>query len=117
MSDILTLFFNRAPLFVNFKQNQKNHLGIPQPPCIGCGNCYSGCNTGAKNSLNMNYLPDARAHGAKIFTEVGITKKWMGIKCHAGYKVQGEDGDHMAFGDLRYRDRIHKTHTLVQNHT
>ncbi|XP_072019060.1 uncharacterized protein [Amphiura filiformis] len=64
--------FSRAPLFVNFKQQAKNHLGIPQPPCVGCGNCCSGCNTGAKNSLNMNYLPDARAHGAKIFTEVEV---------------------------------------------
>ncbi len=49
-----------------------NHVGVPQPACNGCGNCIGGCNTGAKNSINMNYLADAKYHGAEIFTRVQI---------------------------------------------
>ncbi len=32
----------------------------------------SGCNYAAKNTVLMNYLPDARNHGAKIFTRVAV---------------------------------------------
>lgn len=66
--------FRKAPLYVNFKDKSRNHVGIPQPACIGCGNCCGGCNTGAKNSLNMNYLPDAKAHGAEIYTKIEVKK-------------------------------------------
>ncbi|XP_041462772.1 uncharacterized protein LOC121413862 isoform X1 [Lytechinus variegatus] len=64
--------YKKLPLYVNFKKTKKNHIGLPQPACVGCGNCCSGCNTGAKNTLNMNYLPDAKAHGAYMFTEVQV---------------------------------------------
>lgn len=60
----------KTPLFVTFEDTLSNHVGVPQPKCTGCGNCCGGCNVGAKNTLNMNYLPDAKAHGAEIFTEV-----------------------------------------------
>lgn len=60
----------KVPLFVTFEDKLRNHVGMPQPKCTACGNCVGGCNVGAKNTLNMNYLPDAKAHGAEIFTEV-----------------------------------------------
>ena len=66
--DIKFLIFNFYR-WINFKHGP-NSLGIQQPACNGCGNCLSGCNTGAKNTLNLNYLADAKAHGAHIFTEV-----------------------------------------------
>ena len=62
--------FYKPPLYVTFEDTPANHVGIQQPKCTACGNCVGGCNVGAKNTLNMNYLPDAKAHGAKIFTEV-----------------------------------------------
>ena len=40
--------------------------------CTGCGECVAGCNAGAKNTLAMNYLPDARRHGAEIFCGVSV---------------------------------------------
>ena len=58
------------PLYVTFEDKIKNHVGVPQPKCTACGNCVGGCNVGSKNTINMNYLPDAKAHGAEIFTEV-----------------------------------------------
>ncbi|MBX3669831.1 MAG: GMC family oxidoreductase [Rhodocyclaceae bacterium] len=49
-----------------------NHVGVPQQPCVGCGDCESGCNYGAKNTVLMNYLPDAAQHGAHIFSEIAV---------------------------------------------
>ena len=60
----------RLDLYVTFEDKRKNHVGVPQPKCTACGNCVGGCNVGSKNTLNMNYLPDAKAHGAELFTEV-----------------------------------------------
>jgi cholesterol oxidase len=47
---------------------KKNAFGFDQNACNLCGDCCTGCNYGAKNTTLMNYLPDARAHGAQIFT-------------------------------------------------
>jgi cholesterol oxidase len=49
-----------------------NAAGVRQNACSLCGDCCSGCNYGAKNSVLMNYLPDAHWHGAHIFTEVSV---------------------------------------------
>ncbi len=43
-----------------------------QSACTGCGDCVTGCNVGAKNTLLTNYLPDAVAHGAQVFTELDV---------------------------------------------
>ncbi len=48
----------------------RNRQGMIQTNCTLCGDCLSGCNVGAKNTVQMNYLPLARAHGAEIYTEV-----------------------------------------------
>lgn len=64
--------FRRTPIAVNF-QDQLNPFGVPQPKCNNCGDCSSGCNVGAKNTTLMNYLPDARRHGAAIFTGARVT--------------------------------------------
>jgi cholesterol oxidase len=61
----------RPHINVNFR-DQVNHVGVFQPECNRCGDCVSGCNTGAKNTLMMNYLPDAKRRGAEIFTEVAV---------------------------------------------
>jgi cholesterol oxidase len=63
--------FYRPPITVTFKDG-KNAAGVDQQRCIGCGDCNSGCNHGAKNSTHMNYLPDAVAHGAQIFTSAAV---------------------------------------------
>lgn len=66
--------FRRAPILVNFREleNGVNHVGVGQRPCVDCGDCVSGCNHHAKNTLLMNYLPDASNHGAEIYTEVCV---------------------------------------------
>jgi cholesterol oxidase len=61
-----------APVVVSFDEVM-NPAGIVQPACTLCGDCCSGCNVGAKNTVAMTYLPDARAHGAEIFTELSVS--------------------------------------------
>jgi len=51
-----------------------NAVGVEQEPCTCCGNCVTGCNVGAKNTLLMNYLPDAVDHGAAIFTGIDVDR-------------------------------------------
>jgi cholesterol oxidase len=70
----------RPYLNVTFRERVKQFRGragvvnVARHPCQLCGDCVSGCNYGAKSSLVMNYLPDAVAHGAKIFTEVSVRR-------------------------------------------
>jgi cholesterol oxidase len=60
---------------VNFSISGDNQYGVRQAPCHGCGNCTTGCNTGAKNTLCMNYLPMARNAGAEILSQTNV--EWI----------------------------------------
>ena len=61
----------RADINVTFESGP-NAFGFPQAACTMCGDCCSGCNYGAKNTLLMNYLPDAHRSGATIVTEAEV---------------------------------------------
>jgi cholesterol oxidase len=68
--------FYRPPINVTFckpGESRTNGAGIEQPGCNDCGDCVSGCNYGSKNTTLMNYLPDAKKHGAEIYTEVKVS--------------------------------------------
>jgi cholesterol oxidase len=65
-----------------------NKFGVLQSGCVHCGECDIGCNFGAKNTLDLNYLALAERFGAEVATESEVT--WLGAE---------EEG----FG-LRYRD-------------
>jgi len=60
-----------------------NDQGVHQKPCIGCGDCVTGCNFSAKNTLAMNYLPHARRMEADLYT--GATVLYVG-------QTDGDDG-------------------------
>jgi cholesterol oxidase len=66
--------FYRPPINVTFT-DRINRVGVRQPACTLCGDCVSGCNPGSKNTLLMNYLPDAVDHGAEIYT--GTSVRWL----------------------------------------
>lgn len=63
--------FYPAPMNITF-QDGPNVVGVEQKACRLCGDCMTGCNYHAKNTLIMNYLPDAKNHGAQIFTEIEV---------------------------------------------
>jgi cholesterol oxidase len=49
-----------------------NAAGVEQRACTLCGDCVTGCNHGAKNTVTVNYLPDAVAHGAEVYCEAEV---------------------------------------------
>ena len=61
-------------LAINFTGNGHNAHGVPQRPCIACGDCSTGCNHLSKGALFMNYLPMARNAGAQIFTTTTVDR-------------------------------------------
>ena len=79
------LTFGPAQLTVSFEREGKNRFGIEQRPCIDCGDCFPGCNVGAKNTLAMNYLPYARRQGAVIFTQIDV--RHLEKLAGGGYRV------------------------------
>jgi cholesterol oxidase len=67
------------PLAVNFQKEgvevyRGNGRSIVKHKCIDCGDCVTGCNVGAKNTLYMNYLPLARTGGTHIFTQAEVNR-------------------------------------------
>ncbi len=57
---------------VNFQPDGPNRWQVPQRKCINCGDCVTGCNVGAKNTLDTNYLAIASHGGADLFPGVEV---------------------------------------------
>ncbi len=72
---------------VNFTVDGKNAYGADQKPCTDCGDCISGCNVGAKNTLYMNYLPLASSAGAEIYTQSQVD--WVEKLATGGWRIHG----------------------------
>jgi len=67
----------RPNLAVRFGDPQTwhpNRFGSLQRGCDFSGECIAGCNRGAKNSLDHNYLAVAEAHGARCVTDAEATR-------------------------------------------
>jgi cholesterol oxidase len=83
----------KLDIAVNFKPDGPNQHGVEQRKCIDCGDCVSGCNVGAKNTLYMNYLPIAHAANAKgtatvhIYTQMKV--QWVKKLAGGGWQVHG----------------------------
>lgn len=87
------------PLAVTFDEpdSKKNAFGLPQTACTGCGACCSGCNVGAKNTLDRNYLALAEQAGAAIHTLTEVVRiEELPASAGARYRVIAED--HLAGG-------------------
>lgn len=78
-------------------------LNVRYDRCTLCGNCTTGCNLGAKNTLQTNYLAHARASGARIFAGVEVDRvesyrgRW---RVHAAGKTIDADHVIVAGGSL-----------------
>src|SRR5690348_16937010 len=64
--------FELLRIAVNFIREGVDENGVERHKCIDCGDCVTGCNVRAKNTLYMNYLPMARNSGATLFTQVQV---------------------------------------------
>lgn len=71
-------FYDRSNISVMYDhrhldQHLRNQQGMIQRPCTLCGDCINGCNVGAKNTLQYNYLPVAKHNGTEMYTQVEVT--------------------------------------------
>lgn len=62
-----------VPIAVNFSEDCEV-AGLRQQACRLCGDCVTGCNHDAKNTVAATYLPDAHAFGAELFTQVAVRR-------------------------------------------
>ena len=65
--------FETPPIAVSFESGTNQH-GVPQSKCINCGNCCTGCNHSAKNTLTTNYLAVAHQLGVEMYTQVLVSR-------------------------------------------
>ena len=81
--------FFHPPLAVDFGDPREvvtNAHGVEQSGCRHCGKCSVGCNHGAKNSLDKNYLPEALCAEAEIRAQCEVTS--LAARPGAGYRVE-----------------------------
>lgn len=63
--------YRSPPLAVSFS-NGTNQFGVARRQCQLCGDCVTGCNHDAKNTVDRNYLAGARNHGAEIYCGISV---------------------------------------------
>ncbi len=84
---------HRVPINVTF-EDRENSAGVAQKACVLCGDCVSGCNHWAKNTVNLNYIADAHNHGVAVFCEVSVRYVARdGERWQVYYRSAGQDGD------------------------
>lgn len=65
--------FRPATLSIAMR-DEVHSSGVALKQCVLCGDCLTGCNAGAKKSLDTNLLAEARRHGAEIYTGASVTR-------------------------------------------
>lgn len=69
--------------------------GPPQVACQNCGECYIGCNTHSKNTMDLTYLWLAERAGAEVYSQHHVS--WIEPNpshhpvCPNGYTIHYED--------------------------
>ena len=61
-----------AEITVAMHARQPSPHSVNLNPCNGCGDCMTGCNVGAKASLDTNLLAQARQAGAQLVTGASV---------------------------------------------
>jgi len=69
---IAVTFSEKYPIYPDDPFNNKNSVpwvndqGVTQGTCVHCGNCDFGCQVHAKNTLDLNYIPQAEKYHAEV---------------------------------------------------
>jgi cholesterol oxidase len=88
----LAVYWGDRGVLVNDPYNQG---GPPQAGCRHCGECYIGCNTHSKNTLDLTYIWQAERIGAEVYSQHHVTRIEPNSPNHAvhpnGYTVHYED--------------------------
>jgi cholesterol oxidase len=84
----------------------RNAAGVMQYACRNCGDCWSGCNVGAKNTVGITYIADAVDHGAQVVCEARVTSI---ARAGDGWAVEVED----LSGNGTHRRVVAKTAVLA----
>jgi choline dehydrogenase-like flavoprotein len=72
--------------------------------CRGSGECFTGCRSRAKQSMDVSYIPAALRAGARVFTSVQVQQ----VR-HSGRRVSGVSGQVIApFSGGSSRGRTHR---------
>ena len=61
-----------AAITVRLAAQENAHQAVALAPCSLCGDCLTGCNVGAKASLDTNLLVDAQRQGLEIYTSASV---------------------------------------------
>ncbi len=78
-----------------FDEDPYGRGGPPQIACSYCGECFIGCNTHSKNTLDLNYLWLAQKAGAEVYSQHKVVKIEQNTDNHPvhpnGYTVRYEN--------------------------
>ncbi|ANN58232.1 hypothetical protein A9174_16750 [Mesorhizobium loti NZP2037] len=92
--------FRPAAITVAMANNTKSSGNVKLSQCLRCGDCATGCNFGAKNSLDVNLLVRAQQRGAEIFSGATVlsiekdgTTGWIVNSVHTNAALRARDGD------------------------
>lgn len=92
---------------VPIREEHPNLHGVPRYTCRLIGECDIGCNLGAKNTLDLNYLSEAKRLGAEIRARHEVRS--LAPRKEGGYAVRyvahdpGDEGRRLDTADPRFR--------------
>ena len=70
-------------------QDPYDRKGPPQAACQYCGECFIGCNTHSKNTVDLNFLWFAERAGAEVYSQHRVSK--IEPRPEGGYTVYFDD--------------------------
>lgn len=87
--------FRHAPITVRLVPSDNDGQTVPLASCSLCGDCLTGCNVGAKASLDTQVLARAQRAGLRMFTSASVVRLhreeglWAIDVLHTDPQVQG----------------------------
>jgi cholesterol oxidase len=103
------LYAKAAEITVAMHARQCSPHSVNLNPCNGCGDCMTGCNVGAKASLDTNLLAQAHQAGAQLVTGASVLSLF---RVDRQARRQEELRDPAGAGDLWVIDVVHTSPAL-----